>query len=99
MILGDILIFCHPNFGNFLNSSSINSLETCFAQGKMKNHVYKNQGQKPHPLKVQGKANKSTNRHNPKKKKQTINEKLKKENSMQIRPKITKGQLTIRKKT
>jgi hypothetical protein len=69
MILGDILIFCHPNFGNFLNSSSINSLETCFAQGKMKNHVYKNQGQEPHPLKVQGKANKSTNRHNPKKKK------------------------------
>jgi hypothetical protein len=37
LILSDILTFCHPNFGNFFNSSSISSLETYFAQGKKKN--------------------------------------------------------------
>jgi hypothetical protein len=76
MILGDILTFCHPNFRNFKNSSSISSLETCFAQGKKKNHVYKNQGHEPIHQKYQ--ANQSTNRHNQKKKKPNNQQKIRK---------------------
>jgi hypothetical protein len=56
---------------------------------KKKKCVYKNQ--RWEPIHQKYKANESMSRHNPKEKqKQAINEKLGKENLMQIRPKATK---------